>query len=342
MRNRSASESSMRESCTDNRITASDASHKATVPYAFPDVTEESGHPVLRPVVFGTERVFCCHRATLSGSQVPNSLAAVAECVAARVPRLEIDLRFLADDTMAIFHDSDLDHETSATGSIRAQTRESLPEIRHRSSPATGISFLEDVVDVMAGSQTLLQVDLKPLSLLPDRQLEALEQALEPLGDGVIVGSQGHWNLRRLRRVPVAFDPWLQLRYQPARRSTANAPHTLGLHGLWDDSPVAVSPFFGPAEYIETRVADIVSLLPRAVEWMVDIPTILHTASIGVPLGDVLGQHGISLAAWTLSESSGEAGAVLEQIFRAGATTVITDIPLAAAAAAARISPAAA
>ena len=293
-------------------------------------------------MVFGLERVICCHRATYSGTRVANSLSAVAECVEAGVPRLEIDIRFLADDTIAIFHDSELDHETSSAGPISAQTRVSLPGVRHRLSPGTGISTLDQVVELVAGSTSLLQVDLKPLSLLPDRQLALLEQSLEPLGDQVIVGSQGHWNLRRLRRVPVAFDPWLQLRFEPGRLSTANAPHTLGLHGLWDDSPLAVSPFFGPADYIETRIDDIVSLLPRATEWMVDIPTIIHMASLEFSLGEALGQRGISLAAWTLTEASGDAATILAQLFRTGATTVITDIPVAAAAAAARIGTAAA
>lgn len=313
---------------------ASDGSRKPRTPYATHPVTDEVGHPLLRPVVFGAERVICCHRATLTGLQTPNSLDAIAECVRAGVPRLEVDVRFLADDTMAVFHDSDLDHETLASGPIGAETRSSISRVRHSHGRETGICTLEDVVEMMVGTETVLQVDLKPLSLLPDRQLQLLEHAIEPLEQRVLVGSQAHWNLRRLRSAPVAFDPWLQFRYQPERRSTINAPHTLGLYGLWDDAPVAVSPFFGPAEYIETRIDDIASLLPRASEWMVDIATILHIASLGVPLGESLALRGVTLAAWTLTEASGDPAVVLEQLFRAGTTTVITDIPLAAAAAA--------
>ncbi len=338
MRNRSASNSSIDASCIAVQPSANPGLHRPNSSYDRSDVTNDFGTQTLRPVVSGAERVICCHRATLSGRQVPNSLSAVTECVQARVPRLEIDVRFLADDTIAIFHDSELDLETSASGPIGAQTRLSLPDVRHRTNPETGISFLEDVVDAVAGSDTLLQVDLKPLSLLPDRQLEHLERVLLPLGEQVIVGSQGHWNLRRLKHVPVAFDPWLQMRYQPNRKSTANAPHTLGLHGFWDDAPIAVSPFFSPIQYIETRIDDIVSLLPRAIEWMVDIPTILHMSGFGAALGELLGRRNISLAAWTLTESSGNPSAILEHVFDAGASTVITDIPLAAAEAAAALS----
>ena len=54
----------------------------------------------LSPIIAGRRRVFCCHSATLSTNFAPNSLAAVRECVDAGVPRLEIDVQFLADDGM--------------------------------------------------------------------------------------------------------------------------------------------------------------------------------------------------------------------------------------------------
>jgi hypothetical protein len=111
---------------------------------------------------------------------------------------------------------------------------------------------------------------------------------------------------------------------------------------MWDDSPVAVSPFFASAEYLETRIDDLVSLLPGAVEWMVDISTVLHINTLGVRLGEALARRGISLAAWTLKQSSGDPEVLMEQLFAAGAATIITDIPLVAAAAATRISTAAA
>ena len=304
-------------------------------------MTEEFGHPSLRPVVFGVERTICCHRAGLSGHHIPNSLAAISECVSAGVPRLEIDVRFLADGAIAVFHDRDLEHDTTGSGPIETWKRESLAEVRHKADHQTGIAFLEDVVEVMAGSATLLQVDLKPLSLIPVGQLQELERVLRPMGDGVIVGSQGHWNLRRLAGVPIAFDPWLQFRHQPGRKSMGG-PHTLGFHGMWDDSPVAVSPFFSAAEYVETRIDDLVPLLPRTVEWMVDIPTVLHIGALGVRLGEALARRGISLAAWTLRESSGDPDGLMGQLFAVGTTTVITDMPLAAAAAATRLASAAA
>lgn len=304
-------------------------------------MTNELDPLLLRPVVYGSERIICCHRAGLTGTKVPNSLAAVAECVAARVPRIEIDIRFLADDSMAVFHDARLDPETTGLGAIEEYDRQALAMVRHRSDADVGICYLEDVVEQLAGSSTLLQVDLKPLRPLSPARVRALENALAPLGDNVLVGSQGHWNLRLLRQVPVALDPSLQWRYEP-NRSDAGVPRTLGDYGLWDDSPLAASPFVTPQEYVEARIDDLVGLLPRAIEWMVDIETILHFRTLGIALGDSLRSRGVSLAAWTLQANSGEPSLLLDELFAAGTTTLITDMPLVAAAVAGSLAVAAA
>ncbi len=341
MRDRRASNSSIEGFRRESNETARASFHKRTWSYADLPVTDEFDPLLLRPVVYGSERVICCHRAGLSGTLVPNSLSAVDECVAANVPRLEIDIRFLADDAMAVFHDARLETETTGLGAIEEHSRESLAMVRHRSDSDVGIAYLQDVVERMAGSGVLLQVDLKPLRPLSPARLRALEIALAPLGDKVLVGSQAHWNLRLLRDVPVAFDPSLQWRYEPGR-SAAGIPRTLGDHGLWDDSPLAASPFVTPQEYAESRIDDLVGLLPRAVEWMVDIETILHFRTLGIALGDSLRSRGISLAAWTLQVNSGEPAVILDQLFAGGTTTVITDIPLVAAAAAGSLGVAAA
>ena len=115
----------------------------------------------LRLDAWGRKRVICCHRATLSGRFPPNSLAAIAECVEARVPRLEIDVRFLRDDAMLIFHDSLLDHETTGAGRVDALDGEAARALRYRWDGEHGVCSLDEVADVMRGGDTLLQVDLK-------------------------------------------------------------------------------------------------------------------------------------------------------------------------------------
>lgn len=281
--------------------------------------------------------MFCCHSATLSGRHIPNSLPAVEECVAAGVPRLEVDVRFLGDDSMLIFHDGELDGETTASGRVDKLDAAGARQVRYREDERVPLCFLGDVVDLVRRGNTLLQVDLKLMRPITPGRARALEESLRPVAGQVLVGSQAHWNLRHLRGMPVAIDPTLQW-HADGGRGGHTAPRSRGVHGLWDDAPLAASARATATEYVESRVADIRGLLPSAIEWMVDIATVEHLSRLGVPLGDVLDAHGVALAAWTFHGTEPEPGELLSRLFRAGARTVITDAPLAAAKHGARLA----
>lgn len=289
--------------------------------------------PSLAPVVFGRRRPFSCHRATLSGRYIPNSLAAVDECVTARVPRFEIDVRFLADDAMLVFHDGRLDRETTGYGRVDALDSAAARRLRYRHDERVGLCFLQEVVDRARGSGCVLQVDLKLMRAITPQRARALEQALAPVRDHVLVGSQAYWNLRRLRGLPLALDPTLQWHAGGARNGNVS-PRSAGLHGMWDDAPLAANPNVTAAEYVASRIEDLRGLLPPAVEWMVDIATIEHLAGLGANPGDELGRWGIALSAWTLRGDETRPADLLHRLYRAGVETVITDVPLTAARAA--------
>ncbi|PFG74417.1 glycerophosphodiester phosphodiesterase [Tepidiforma thermophila] len=294
------------------------------------DGDDEGLRRALLPGVAGRQRTICCHSATLSGDHAPNSLEAVQECVAAGVPRLEVDVRFAADDGLVCFHDASLDAQTTGAGRIADHTTLELRALTYRSA-GESLALLEEVVDAIRGSSTMLQVDLKlsrPIS--PDR-VKRLEQALAPVASQVVVGSQSPWNLRKFSRVPVAFDPTLFLNYTPGRRQ-APYPRQRGIHGFWDDSPLARNPYTTPQDYLEARLEELRGLVPAAIEWMVDIGTVLRIADLGIALGDELARHGIELAAWTLQERD-PVQPTLERLWAAGVATVITDVPIAVAAA---------
>lgn len=282
----------------------------------------------LAPSALDQRRVFCCHSATLSGRHAPNSLAAVRECVEAGVPRLEVDVRFTVDDRLVCYHDSTLERHSTGAGSIADLPALSLRAVSYRKT-GEPLAFLEEVVEAMAGSETTLQVDLKLNRPISPARARALEEALRPLGANCIVGSQSPWNLRKLATVPVAFDPTLFLNYTPGRRQ-APYPRQRGIHGFWDDSPLARNPYTTPYDYLEARIDELHGMVPAAREWMVDIGTILKMADLGVPLGQKLAQWGIELAAWTL-KARDPIAATLEKLWAAGVTTVITDVPRAAA-----------
>ncbi len=255
--------------------------------------------------------------------------------MAAGAPRLEVDVRFLIDDAMVIFHDSDLGAETTGSGRIEALDEPSVRRLRLNGHPEAGLCFLEDVVSAMRGSRTLLQVDLKLMRPLSRSRERRLLGALEPLGDGVLIGSQAHWNLRPIAAagLPVALDPSLHWRYDPLRLpGDGLTPVRLGVHGLWDDAPLAQIRHAEAHDYAVARMEDLVGVLPRAVEWMVDIETLLHLERLGLALGKELQARGIALAAWTMPEGAPERSvALLRRLFAIGATTVITDHALAIA-----------
>lgn len=298
------------------------------------------GHePLLAPVVLGKRRVFCCHRATLSRRHRPNSLAAVTECVEAGVPRLEIDVRFLSDDGMLVFHDAHLDAETIGEGPVHALDTAAARRLRYRADE-TALCFLEDVADAVRGSATLLQVDLKLMRPMVPSRVAALARALAPIRDQALVGSLAHWNLRRLAAagLRVALDTTFQWHHS-ARRMEGDGlnPVTLGVHGLWDDSPIAANPRASAGEYLAERVEDLLTLAPAS-EWMVDYGTLLHMASLGLSLGETLAARGVDLAAWTLTDDGDRSTTpLLRSVLETGAATIITDDPAALAQYAARI-----
>lgn len=294
------------------------------------DVDDEGLRLALLPEVAGRRRTICCHSAALSGAHAPNSLEAVRECVAAGVPRLEVDVRFAADDGLVCFHDASLDAQTTGAGRVSDHTTFALRAVTYRST-GESLALLEEVIDAIRGSSTVLQVDLKLNRPISPSRVERLEQALAPVASQVVVGSQSPWNLRKFSRVPVAFDPTLFLNYTPGRRQ-APYPRQRGIHGFWDDSPLARNPYTTPQQYLEARFEELRGLVPAAIEWMVDIGTVFRIADLGIALGDELARHGIELAAWTLKERD-PVQATLERLWAAGAATVITDVPLAVAAA---------
>lgn len=244
---------------------------------------------------------------------------------------MEIDVWFLADDEMLVFHDDRLDRETGGTGVVEEQTRGAIAGLRYRTGEP--VAYLEEIVREVRRGRTRLQVDLKPMGCIPARRLERLAAVLQPIAGQVLIGSQAHWNLRPLAAagVPIALDPMLHWHAAPWAAGENRDPARMGQHGFWDDAPLASVAGVDPAEYITSRIEDLLSLVPAG-EWMVDYQTLLHLDSFGCRLGETLRAHGVDLAAWTLKDRGRvETGGLARRLFEIGATTIITDAPLALA-----------
>lgn len=283
-------------------------------------------------VVAGRLRVLCCHRARLNRESPPNSLSGVRECIAAAAPRIEIDVRFTSDDVPVVFHDATLDHDTDGAGAIFEHDAAALGRFKLRDRDE-GIPRLEEVLDLLRGTSTRLQVDLKPLAPLTSNQVSALRGVLEPFGEQVLLGSQAYWSLRAFEgsAVPLAFDPTLLFGSLPWIGEHAGLhPHDVGPEGLRDDHPLARLPGRDVRAYIECRLDDFCRTLAGVRELMVNTDTILLASRLGVSMGDYLARNGVELSAWTLSDGgAADTVALMTRLFEAGVTTLITDDPLA-------------
>jgi glycerophosphoryl diester phosphodiesterase len=248
--------------------------------------------------------------------------------VAAGVPRLEVDVRFLADDHVIVLHDDRLEGETTGTGPVDRIEIDDARRLRLRSRPDLAPPLLEEVVDLLRPGATVLQVDLKLTPPLSAERVRRLAAALVPLGERAFVGSQGHWNLVSLRAAGarVALDPMLHWHFNPARRVAGLLPARAGLHGLWDDAPLAHLPGTAAPDYFAARLRDLLALVDGAMEWLVDYPTLLHLAGRGVPLGETLSSGGVALSAWTVKDRGpAQTQPLLQSLFAAGVDTIITD-----------------
>jgi glycerophosphoryl diester phosphodiesterase len=267
----------------------------------------------------------------LAHDHPPNSLQAVRACVEAGVPRLEVDVRFLADDAMLVYHDHTLDGETNGYGPVDALDRSAAEALRYtHGGGATRLCFFEDVVAAIAGSETLLQVDLKLMRPISAARVKALAAALRPLDGNLLLGTEAHWNLRPFAelRVPVAFDPTLHIHYAPQRKGTGLTPSWMGVHGFWDDAPLAHIGHASAADYLAARTDDLGALVPAVRELMVDIPTVLRMADLGFELGHELARRGVELAVWTMRDRGAETtGPLARRLLDLGATTIIADEP---------------
>jgi glycerophosphoryl diester phosphodiesterase len=284
---------------------------------------------LLQPCWAGRTRTIACHRADLDAMQVPNSLPAVLAAVAALAPRIEIDLRFLADDAMVVFHDPDLAPLTGAQGLLDDLSFDVVSGARYVAGDSPPVARFEDVVDAIAGSSTFLHVDLKHAPPMNPARLDALSAALRPIAGQCLVGTQAHWNLPPLARrgLQVALDPGLHIQRGLDRQpGDGEWPVTRGGHGLWDDSPLAHLAGVAPADYLAARVNDLAGLVPEACEWMVDIDTIRHSASLGFSLAEAVHARGIALTAWTIADLDFDregSAAMLAELFNLDVDTVI-------------------
>jgi glycerophosphoryl diester phosphodiesterase len=183
------------------------------------------------------------HRAAWSGSHPENSLAALRECYAQRVARVEIDFLFRGDDFVVT-------HDEPRRGTKLPSLREAL-----------------DVVRSTPSGPTVLMLDAKGDAPWPKDEVSRLLRLVEPVRDRIFFGSPADWNLRRLRDIDpaltLAFDPQYYLTWSSR---TEKLPGRVGAYGYHDTHPLALRRSGPTAAYLRERFEMLVALVPDARE----------------------------------------------------------------------------
>jgi glycerophosphoryl diester phosphodiesterase len=270
---------------------------------------------------------FTCHSGLLDGAGLPNSLPAIAACLAAGASRVEIDIHSIADGEYLVCHANRLEEATTSHGAVGRLTRADAAKLRRSDDPAQGVPLLAEVIELMEPHACELQLDLKDWRPLTAERIDALGALVGPLGDRVIVSSGQDWNLRAIaRRLPalrLGFDPDRYLR--AGATAEVPAPARLGVYGYRDDHPLALGGAPSAAHYLRERFDVLIGQCPTAVELFLEYRLILQAVNDGVSLPELLHERGVSASAWTVDYAGKESLVTLDRLASAGVDRVTTN-----------------
>jgi glycerophosphoryl diester phosphodiesterase len=250
------------------------------------------------------------HRGAWSGAHPENSLAALRECYAAGVARVEIDFR-LRNDEFVVAHDR------PRKGSRVPLLREALDIVR-RSRPGP----------------TLLMLDAKDEAPWSWREVEALVRMCDSVRDRIFIGSPADWNLRRLRKVDaalaIAFDPQYYLTHD-SRVHTV--PGRRGVYGYQDVHPLALRRTVPAADYLRERFETLLTAVDGIREVHLRLSFFERMLRDGFDVTAFAHEANVSVDVWTLDAGTHGWRSRLTHAVAAGADIVTTNTPRAFAAA---------
>ena len=276
--------------------------------------------------VSGREVLLTCHSGLLAGDGLSNSLAAIETCLRAGASRIEIDVHSLDGDDYLVCHANRLEEVSMSTGAIGRISREEALALRDKRDPSLRLPLLSEVIDLVHGFSSELQLDLKDWRPLTPERVATLGRLAAPLGAQVIVSSGQDWNLRALARgVPdlrLGFDPD---HYMAAGTREAPVPSGIGAYGYCDDHPLALGRAQPVADYLRERVGILLGQVPTARELFIDYPLLLQAEADGVRLPELLHERSVSVSAWTLDYNGEDSLAALRRLAAAGVDRITTN-----------------
>lgn len=90
-----------------------------------------------------------------------NTLAGFASAIEAGADLVELDVRLTADGAAVVLHDADLARTTDRAGAVREMTLAEVRRARVPGSPEQGVPTLEEVLDLLEGTATGVDVEIK-------------------------------------------------------------------------------------------------------------------------------------------------------------------------------------
>lgn len=288
------------------------------------------------------------HMAALDNSAAPpNSLEAIAACLAAHAPFIEVDVTALANDDYLLVHDFELESETSGQGQVSDCTPEQARQLYYQDKnniTTFRVALLRDVVRLFQErpGASRLQLDFKNVFPLPsDEPLHRLLNIIEPLGERVVVSSGADWQLRKLRKLApwlmLGFDIMYYLDWQPPGhpRDPRVPPKHLGAYGYYDDNPLATARHWSTADYLLDRCESLLGLVPDVSVFYIDHTLLTQSLQDGFSWAEPLHTRGIKLDAWTMDVRAANAGAPIAaeavRLQRAGVDLFTSNTPRALA-----------
>lgn len=244
------------------------------------------------------------HRGAWSGAHPENSLAALSECFAERVARVEIDFRSRGNE-FVVAHDK----------------------------PRKGarVSLLRDALEIVRASPpgpTVLMLDAKDEAPWPRSTAVALARLCDPMRDRVFVGSPADWNLRLLRKVDpalaIAFDPQYYLTWDSRVHAV---PGRRGAYGYQDVHPLALRRTVPAADYLRERVDTLLRAVDGIREIHLRLAFFERMLGDGFDVASFAHDASVLVDVWTLDAGTRGWKTRLTQAVAAGADIVTTNTP---------------
>ena len=250
------------------------------------------------------------HRAAWSGAYPENSLAALRECYAERLARVEIDFRFRSGDFIVA-------HDEPRPGAQVLPLGEALEVVRRAPD-----------------GPTVLMLDAKDDAPWPPDMVERFLRLVDPVRDRIFLGSPADWNLRRLRKVDpdltVTFDPQYYLTW--AARPD-EVPGRTGAYGYQDTHPLAFRRTVPTADYLRERFESLATLVPGARELHLRLTFFEHMLDDGFNAAAFLHETGVLVDVWTIDATTHGWRERVARAVAAGVDIVTTNTPRKVAAA---------